>query len=588
MDATNSSDDKKIVEYTWDFGDGQTATDLKDFATDGEFDGITTHTYQEPDDYTIELIVKDEEDKTGKLQITITISDLEVTIPEEKIGDSCEYDIFGAIEVDNDEGLWTMESEDGSYTVTNILVNYEGDLKSETRSVSTQIDGFRIDHETFERYNDQDLDLSGTVTGWLESDFGPDLLVPFDFTGGELQVEASTLVDLDTEKSILSETYGYFFISAGAGIDVTSIDNLRTYSNLREESNVFRVEDLEDDRTFSKDPPGTDPHIERVGDIVYYWEVVNATNIKGYPSLGIKVGIDATTKANNNIDVFEMWVWVTNGIPFPIKTYIKTIIDDGDTTIDIEYTSEIKVGEFERGTQEIPYGDCDQDTQDGHFYLYNPGYEFIDWDLNDDIPDMGSNGSSLDTSSRRPANYINYAKTNSVGLQNYLVSHPQAYVVDGYYNETETNPLWNLTFGEKGDDAGYYIVVEFDGGSYSTKDEMEIAISEVESSTQEMDPVLSFSAGEMVFESDPEINDTIINANGIKFWEGVSYGGQENVIYPIISITISLTLERAEYAYYFHHNMGGHTFSGAVDAINGQLIYFWDHEGEDISSIIMR
>jgi hypothetical protein len=67
----------------------------------------------------------------------------------------------------------------------------------------------------------------------------------------------------------------------------------------------------------------------------------------------------------------------------------------------------------------------------------------------------------------------------------------------------------------------------------------------------------------------------------------VAYGVKANMIYPSISLTISLTMESTGYGYYLEKVYEGGSFSAAVDAINGQLIYVWDHEGDDILSVII-
>ena len=58
----NSTDDFEIVSYSWDFGDGTTST-----LTD------PTHTYTDPGEYTVELIVEDAEGLTGTATVVITV-----------------------------------------------------------------------------------------------------------------------------------------------------------------------------------------------------------------------------------------------------------------------------------------------------------------------------------------------------------------------------------------------------------------------------------------------------------------------------------------------------------------------------------
>ncbi|UCG70541.1 MAG: PKD domain-containing protein [Thermoplasmata archaeon] len=581
MDGSNSSDDKKIVEYIWQFKPGTVYSETPDSAPDGEFDGKTSYTYEEKGDYTVKLTVRDEEDKEGTASSQIEITELVVTIPPEKIGDEGTFNVTGFVEVENSDGLFTINEEQGEFTLNKVHIDYEGYMISRTESITTQEDGMKKSHKTLKKYNEENLDLSGTVSGTVTY-----LTVksPFNYpiNDGSLEVKDRSYIDLTSKKVIFSDIESDFSLTVTSDITVFSNDHLYSYSNLREKSAVLKVEDLSEDRTFKMG----DGHTDKVGDISYTWEVESVANIQGYPSLGIQIDIDRTTKDNNNIQEFDMWLWIANNVPFPIKTHIYTkIFQDGTTTI-IEYNNEIQKGEFTRGTGDIPYGSCPANTPHGHYYLRNPDFEFVDWAADDDIPDMGGNASSLD--SFLPQTAISFAKTNSGGLQDYLNTHTEAYVVNGYYNDTNDDPpTWNLTFGEEGDDTGYYVVIEdTGGGSLNIKDENEVSITEVRNSTSDFDKVLSFSASEQVFESDPDIYDECFDVIGnVKFYEDKRYGARANIIYPSISLTISLTIERTEYGYYLEDQDG--SFFSAVDGINGQLIYKWEHEGDDVLSLIM-
>jgi PKD repeat protein len=63
FDASGSSDsDGYIVSYTWDFGDGASG------------DGVTvTHTYNDPGQYKVKLIVTDDGGLTGKVKHIIQV-----------------------------------------------------------------------------------------------------------------------------------------------------------------------------------------------------------------------------------------------------------------------------------------------------------------------------------------------------------------------------------------------------------------------------------------------------------------------------------------------------------------------------------
>ena len=66
FDATSSNDNGSIVEYSWNFGDGQTAT---------QSNAVTAHTYSSVGDYTVSLSVIDDEGfaDTSEDEITVQI-----------------------------------------------------------------------------------------------------------------------------------------------------------------------------------------------------------------------------------------------------------------------------------------------------------------------------------------------------------------------------------------------------------------------------------------------------------------------------------------------------------------------------------
>jgi hypothetical protein len=576
MDGSKSSDDRGIVRMDWDFGDGGKYSEETEDAPDGRFDKKTIHSYEDTGNYNVKLTAWDGGDKKGTTEILITINELVVEVPEEKIGDSITYDVNGSVDVSNNDGLFTESSGFGTVTIKRISITYDGYMDSSIDGTKFQEDGFGESHQALERYNYQDLELEGTVSGSIDLT-GTGTPTPFEYPikDGSLVVEDRAFIDLNTYKTILSNTHSILSISAGEDLGVFSEDTLRTYSNLRVEPAVLKVEDLSPDRTFTTGQKQT----KIIGEIAYTWEVEGATNLQGYPALGINIDIDERTKNNLGMVDFDMWMYIANDISFPIKTYIYARFDDDGTSTEIIYNSEIQEDGFSPGNGDIPYGTCPQSTPDGHFHRRNPSFEFVTWDSTDYVPDIGGNSTDFDFT---PQMAIIDAQTSSSNFQTYLSSNSGEYVIDGYYNETQTNPLWNLTFGEIGDDTGYFVVIDNTG---TIVDEDSIEISDLRNSTDDFNSVLSYSGGQLVFREDDLTNTEAFEPNGVKYYEDYRYGSEANIIYPTLSLTVSLAIERAEYGYYVIDEDG--TFSAAVDAINGQMMYTWVHSGDDIMSILL-
>lgn len=576
MDGSKSTDDSDVVRFDWDFGDGAKYTEESGNANDGRFDKKTTHAFEDTGDYSIKLTVWDGDGRKGDTETRITVSELVVTVPAEKIEDAITYLVNGSVDVSNDQGLYTESTDFGDVKITQIEITYDGTMDSSIEGTLTQEDGFKENHQTLEKYNDQNLDLEGTVSGTIKFTGAE---TPFDYpiNDGSLVVTDYAYIDLSTNKTIFSNTHSILSISAGTDLGVSSDDILRTYSNLRAEPAVLRVEDLSSDRTFRIGQKQT----KRVGEIAYSWEVEGATNIQGYPALGININIDEDTKTDLGMQDFDMWLYITNGISFPIRTYVFTQLYQDGTTTEIVYNSEIQENGFDPGDQDIPWGTCASGTPEKHYLDRNPGFEFVNWDTTDYLPDIGGNSTDFDFP---PQMAIIDAQASSIDFQIYLSSNPGAYVIDGYYNETQTNPLWNLTFGEFGDDFGYYVVVDNTG---TILDEDTIEITDLRNSTDDFNLVLSYSASQLVFKKDDVASEEAFDSNGVRYYSphDYNYGSKADIVYPTLSLTVSLAIERAEYGYYLSNE--GNTFSAAVDAINGQMIYTWEHEGDDVMSIIL-
>jgi len=63
FDATDSKDeDGTLTEYMWDFGDGETGTNINE-----------VHIYQQSGEYKVTLIVKDNSDLTGEISALINV-----------------------------------------------------------------------------------------------------------------------------------------------------------------------------------------------------------------------------------------------------------------------------------------------------------------------------------------------------------------------------------------------------------------------------------------------------------------------------------------------------------------------------------
>jgi len=81
FDGTNSSDaDGTIIEYAWDFGDGTTYAETAASASDGVFDGRTTHLYTDNGSFAVALMVTDNNAATAADTASVTLQNVAPTV----------------------------------------------------------------------------------------------------------------------------------------------------------------------------------------------------------------------------------------------------------------------------------------------------------------------------------------------------------------------------------------------------------------------------------------------------------------------------------------------------------------------------
>ncbi|UCE39153.1 MAG: PKD domain-containing protein [Thermoplasmata archaeon] len=88
IDITATDDDGDIVNYSWDFGDGESYYETEDYHPDDIFDGVTTHSYPIKMDYILIVTVVDDDGNitTTQFYINITNTPPEVSITSPQDG----------------------------------------------------------------------------------------------------------------------------------------------------------------------------------------------------------------------------------------------------------------------------------------------------------------------------------------------------------------------------------------------------------------------------------------------------------------------------------------------------------------------
>jgi PKD repeat protein len=148
FDGSNSSDNVAVGNYTWAFGDGDTAT--------GAF---VTHTYADPGTYTATLILRDDAGLLNSTTVSVTVTDTTSPVADaggNRVIDEDELVQFdGTASTDNVEAVsyeWAfgdgstasgptpthVYADPGEYTVTLTVTDAAGNTATDTITVTTQ------------------------------------------------------------------------------------------------------------------------------------------------------------------------------------------------------------------------------------------------------------------------------------------------------------------------------------------------------------------------------------------------------------------------------------------------------------------
>lgn len=493
----------------------------------------------------IDLIDSSNEDK-----------DFSVKLLERKIGDSTKYKVTGTLLIKNQNGILTQETTIGPVKIIEINLNIKGDGETNFVGTPNVNNGFQVSHKVLDTRIWQNIDMDGIAK--TDSSLVNDIELE-----GDIYTHETLYQDLNTNNTIKSNTKNYLNFSY-LDENLKSKDVVYTYPEL-EENNDFDFNDVYVNRTFQKGDEG----VETISDSTITWKVGDSIEkINNKKALKIRVTVDEGTMNRNGIESFYADLWIANEYSLPLKIDINTNSkkDGNDTTL--SYTAVIS--DFKKGTEEIPYGSCTSGlSETQHFLELHPESELEK--LEDYIPPQGT---KIFSPSFNATDAIEVGN-RSPRFKKYLIENENAYVVNGHYNETYSDDIWNLTFGDKGNTNGYYINVTDskikNDGPISLKD------LDIKNSKTEYNPLLTFSSGESIFSAD----EMIRNEMGTDF-NGLNFGVRTNMESSEFDITSAFfETTNIDYAYYLEKDDG--TFRTAINAESGRIMFVWIHEGDSIS-----
>jgi hypothetical protein len=610
LDASASEGDK--LKFKWILGDDFEVHEGS--LSSKALNGYYIATENEETKKTIMLEVSGKEKKDVK-SMEITIKPRSFEISPEKIGDNGEYKVTGYLEVSNSKGITNYEYEDdeegfnADVKVTNVRIDFEtkdsDPMTMDLSSVDDIQDGFLQEHSTFLRTMEQNLGLTGTVTGIAEvKEFGR-----IEFPGIEYPVNAGiegtmstvdkSYTDLETLNTIYGSITNNMEITmdtqlqgksgSGEEMSFSSNDRIESYPFLQNNPGNLRIIDLSADGLSIGDQSGI-----FANNINYIWNAQKVEYIYDQPAIKVNLTIDEQTRLDMNLKSFYFAIWVAENISLPVKSHLYAVQLYNQNTTRIKYVTEM--ASFFSGNTLISSLDCDSSTPDGHFYDRHPDYKFEPKNNWSYLPPTGSSiKTSNSTTSFDPFTQEQALTIASQDLEvhNYLNNNPSAYVVSGHCTAKEDTSAnipegtlhWNLTFGKKNVKKGFNVIVTKDGNVISKN----VEVDPPPNSTGDFDPLLTFAGAEDIFNNnDLDFYSIVFDSNSRIDFDNIEFGVITNLQYPNVDITSIIFVERSKYAYQINYEEqsedGENKFiRAAVDTETGQLLFYLNHKDDGFS-----
>ncbi|HHD15333.1 MAG TPA: hypothetical protein ENK47_01335 [Euryarchaeota archaeon] len=543
-----------------------------------------------------------------------------LTVPAMKIGDQIlyDYDLFAEMYWENyTSGEWQRYTFSGEGT----LLQYVDDL-------TFSEDGFGSNRKSV-RFG---IETKASFRARIQSSDGDDVTVP-----GNLDVERSEFKNLYDRHPLKALNHGTLNLEnvgtlinpdLPGGLDLDFTADLRSYPT----PSIEPVQTLDESiygsermlRTTSRGSYQGDP-LEGEDNRIYNWSVEGAYKVKEHDTFKINV-----TSSFWDFADFKRVFYISEDSPFPLKGTTRTNTsaywETGEFYIIIETHREVKEDGIVAGENPIPWGDSS-----GHkeYDLLHPAGEFEPWEYGP------ADGSDLEHSSFEGwtlEDAVEYAKEKSPSLRAFLdeyESRGTVLIEDSVYNISTEDKLrnnqtqwWNLSFSyvfstdewmdyynEHGE-APYWrykilVARSIDSGRTDSGVSRFIAGDEGDDShglrkvwvndglnkdfITLNSKILTLTHGEKILKIDQEVKDRAFEDNrikeGVKFYYGVVGITEQST--PGLALVESLTgisTPTADNAIGFQQDElfeSGGTFSAAVDANTGQLLYVMSVEGNE-------
>ncbi|MGA1872470.1 MAG: hypothetical protein ACMUHY_02255 [Thermoplasmatota archaeon] len=562
---------------------------------------------------------EDDNDNGGLEESDITT----LQVPDVKIGDQAlyDYELFAQLFYENKtSGEW------GRYTFTG-----EGELLQYIEEIQEVEDGFHTLHDSMELSYETRASFSLKIEG-SEVDTAT---IP-----GTLELQRSEFTNVFDKHSLKAlnngeiaiEDLGSVFGSQGAALaDISYAIDLKTYPDPRDDPVVSmddaiygmdQVLTLNSRGIYEGDPVWGEENRE------YNWSVEGAYKLLGHDTFKVNVTSDIW-----GFLYFNRQFYLTADYPFPIKGYTRTnssyFGEEETFWIILETKQQLKdeEGALRRGTVDIPWGDPSGHSE---YPDLHPAGEYDGWSY---VPADGSEVDRSSFSGFTVNEAVNHAMDNSDDLKDFMNEYERQGLVvvessgwnRSFEDRLERNQTywWNLTFSYVSSNENMYEYREKNGEWPEWRYRILVARSYEESRTGDTkvstfiaadegdsahgrrrggideesfdlsSEVVTLTHSEKILRIDDDVKSEAFENNqlteGIRFYYSlVGFNEQNNQGLLLIQQLTGIQTPTANNAWSLQKDQvwtGGSTFSAAIDANSGQLLYVTSVEGSELASI---
>jgi len=537
--------------YSWDFGDSISATGPE-----------VTHVYLSAGTYKVTLEVVGALGRTASSEQTITVRDLELQVPEKRIGDSFTSTEEGTVDVSDANGLYTIVgdlpfSASVEVTITRVHISYSGTSTTTIEALEDAMDGLGNDHVTYRTRVEEDL----IIDGYFHTGDGDN--ISLDGSSRIVEIHNSLLdnrtiaSDSDVSTSILIQDKTY-----------ASEDVLRTFTDLGESSTGFDPAEIYRNGSLSI---GANGDFTLDGEL-FTWNANELTRLEsGLGALAISVQPTSSSLISLGLTTLQFRVWVGDSFSFPLMSHVS---GGGRTgTRDVSFSHDSVVTGFQSGNTPIPWDDVDVEVRDDSL-------EYLPLDR---VP-QGQDPSFRFSPDEAMSQALNEP---SGSFRNYLSSNPDALALNGTYTEGVTDATWNMTFGEPGTTGAHAITVDRSRTlDYDT--DTTASGAAIEETPIPSGPVLTMSSAlEALTRDDAFQEEAFHDLGGLvrPSWENYQFSFKIGALRPSLDLTSLFSTDpHTPFAYILEsrEDTPGTHWTCAVDGENGQLLYVWTHDGDDL------